>query len=464
MKLLLATGHLKIDDLLNKANKYDIVGSVNNGANLIAEILRTKPEAVLVTVKLPYNGSVESLLHSVKSQTPWCKICYISGAISYDKDVDIYRIKALLDDGIYNVYYDKSLSSATIFNLIDGNLTADDHPLIRPLTVKEGEIDIVQRESIGEPTQELTGYSNIFVVSSIKPGTGKSFLSTNLATAIAKYGKSKDGSAPKVALIEADFQNLSIGTLMKIEDGKRNLKYAIDKISDFLNIYPDALNAPKEKIISLQHDILECFKEYSGCDNLSVLVGSSIMFDDMDNVTTDTYRFLIEAIKDFFDVIIIDTNSSLNHVTTGPLLTMCKEAYYILNLDYNNVRNNARYRLTLEKYGILGKIKYVLNEDIPASHNDYTFAGTEIETLEYTSANIEKAGFNLVSKIPLLPKTVFLNHVFKGVPIVLNNDKYTEAARFEILTCANNIYPLADYESLVAEHNKLLEKKSRKFR
>ena len=56
------------------------------------------------------------------------------------------------------------------------------------------------------------------MISSIKPGCGKSFVSTNVATAIAKFGDKKDGRQPRVCILEADLQTLSVGTLLSLED------------------------------------------------------------------------------------------------------------------------------------------------------------------------------------------------------------------------------------------------------
>ena len=55
------------------------------------------------------------------------------------------------------------------------------------------------------------------------------------------------------------------------------------------------------------------------------------------------------------DVVIIDSNSSLVHVSTIPLLQLCSKVFYVLNLDFNNIRNNKH---NLCNYIIYNNINY----------------------------------------------------------------------------------------------------------
>ena len=69
-----------------------------------------------------------------------------------------------------------------------------------------------------------------------------------MACGIAAYGRTKtDGMKPKVALVEADLQTLSIGTILNIEEDKRkNMKAAMEAIStvfDKGNLIADADSA-----------------------------------------------------------------------------------------------------------------------------------------------------------------------------------------------------------------------------
>ena len=282
---------------------------------------------------------------------------------------------------------------------------------------------------------------NLSIISSIKPGTGKSFLSVNVACAIARYGKkTKEGRPPRVALIEGDLQNLSIGTLLQLEDSKKNLKSVMDKISNIVTKEGDFIGNPYQ-VESVNEYIKSSFLPYGKLKNLECLVGSQLSFEEIEDIVPYYYVYLVEAIAMDFDVVIVDTNSALTHVTTFPLLQMAKNCFYILNLDFNNIRNNTRYRETLRSIGVLDKVKYVLNEDITKE----VMKGKK-EELIYTSDHLHESGFDLVGKIPLIDKVIFLNRLYNGTPVVLDEgNPYTEPAKRELLKVANEIYPIEGF-------------------
>ncbi len=284
---------------------------------------------------------------------------------------------------------------------------------------------------------------NLAIMSSIKPGTGKSFLSVNVATAIAAYGKkTAKGQRPKVALIEGDLQNLSIGTLLQIEDSKKNLKNVMKRIAEIVTKEGEFIGTPYQ-VEEINSYIKSSFLPYGKLKNLLCLVGSQLSFEEIEDIAPHYYTYLVEAIAPEFDVVIVDTNSALTHVTTYPLLQMAKNCFYILNLDFNNIRNNTRYRETLQNIGVLDKVKYILNEDLTKE-----IIKNQKEDLLYTSEHLAESGFNLVAKVPLIDKSIFLNRLYNGTPVVLDeNNKDTALAKKELLKVANEIYPIEGFDS-----------------
>ena len=291
----------------------------------------------------------------------------------------------------------------------------------------------------------------LFVVSSIKPGSGKSFVSSNLATAIAQFGQpGPDGRKPSVALIEGDLQNLSIGTILGVkEDHKHNLKTAIEKIDSIIDARTGDLRPGVEPhhLDEVDSFIRDCFKEFKLVKNLKTLVGSQFAPDELALVTKHHYRYLLEAIVDIFDVVIVDTNSSLGHVTTEPLLRLANQIFYVLNLDYNNVHNNYRYRTKLVNMGIGDKIKYILNEDVSQNKDNK-------EKLIFGPEQLVASGFNLTGAIPAIDKAVFLNRLHDSTPIVIDQEKITLKARLELCRIAENIWPMDNIVLLESEWKK----------
>lgn len=465
-RILLATGNDALDRIIETkvapAVNGRIVGSVSYKKDLRAMLEETKPDIVVVSKLL--TGTDRSIIdvileaHIVLSSA---RIIYLAGDVALSNQNKSLELATLVSSGIYDIITSSKISKNVLIDIILHPKTKKDVDyLVKGL--KAGTIDQSDIVSFEEEVQDLgdiktTGYKNIVLVSSIKPGTGKSFVSTNLATAIARFGvKKKDGTRPKVALIEGDLQTLSVGTLLGYaDDEKLNLKTAMDKISKIL---VNGELVDDELAIRSTNDFLKtCFRKYDKIENLYALTGSHLRMDELDEVKPEYYFYLLSVVKEYFDVVILDCNSSLVHVSSGPLLELCGQAYFILNLDFNNVRNNKRYQKTLTDLGIFDKVQYVLNEDIDQEYR--ALMGQEmLEPLQFDSAAIEEFGFNVISKIPEIPKEIFLNRLYRGIPIILDETEYTLKARIEISKIANSIWTVDNFDWLHKEFDRYQKK------
>ncbi|WP_144537324.1 AAA family ATPase [Bacillus thuringiensis] len=464
-KILLATGHESIDNATRKLQDYEFVGSIEYKKDLLEACSYYKPDIVLVSDFLTGKESLLEEMVMVRQNHPQIRIVYVTKTLDMKNKERVNQLGMLVLSGIYDILTESKLSIQLIKNLLDNPRKKENVDyLLR--NIRSTQADDVEEIQIETPDEEEVydvekyGYKNVYLVSSIKPGTGKSFASTNLATTIAKYGKKKDGKAPKVGLIEADLQNLSVGTLLQIEDDKHNLKTVMEKIATIMTS-DGRLIEDASRIEEVNRYIKSCFKSYYHCKNLEALVGSQLTMEEIENIQPFHYIYLIEAIVDDYDVIIIDTNSSLAHVTTYPLLRLSNTAYYIINLDFNNVRNNARYKETLRDLEVLDRVKYILNEDIEDNglSND-----TEGEKLIFTSEHLSQSGFDVDVKIPLLPKNIFLNRLYEGTPVVLDNKPNTLKARLEFAKMANQIWEMENLPFLEQEYKSVDKKKEKKGR
>lgn len=465
-KILLATGYEKLDNAIkkffsNNAN-YSFEDSVEFKKDLILRASELKPDIIILSKRL--SGKELSILETilnVRTENHGTRIIYLAGQLDYNNKEKLNELSTLVMSGIYDIIHEKEINIELIKDVLEHPRKRDDMLYllkhIKTNTIYEEEI--VEIEDIEDVEDiEEGGYKNVFLVSSIKPGTGKSFVSTNLATCIARYGAKKDGKPPKVAIIEADLQNLSVGTILKIDEDKtKNLKSVMDKIGTIIN-KNDELVDDELKIRQVDEFIKNAFVQYPRCKNLYALVGSELRIEEVGDINPLYYIYLIEKVLEDFDVVIVDSNSSLAHITTLPLLKVCKNAYYVIDLDYNNVRNNVRYRDTLNEIVIHDKIKYVLNKDITEEARTLMNRNL-VEPLEFDSKSVEGLDFDLVARIPELPIEVFLNRLFAGTPVILDKDTdYTLKARYEISKIANEIWPIENMGFLEKDYEKYKEK------
>lgn len=453
-RVLTATGQPEIDAAIHKFDGFTVVGGVDYKREVLKQAQELNPDILLVGEGLSGQESVIQLILDLSKTCPNVRIIYLSGFVDKKDEAKASALGLLVMSGIYDIVHDDTLTFNSLYHLFLNPKTAEDMAyLAKRVTEKQNKIvEFIIPEEMEDEDENVQ--KNMHIISSIKPGTGKSFLSSNVATAIATYGVEVNGKKPRVALIEADLQNLSIGTLLQIEDEKKHLKAVIDKISGVVN-ETGTLIGNLEQVEDTDAFIRECFHPYSQAKNLEALVGSHLSYNQLEKVKPYHYAYLIEAISKHYDVIIVDTNSSLSHVTTYPLLQMAKSAYYILNLDFNNIRNNNRYKEVLRDINVLDKVRYVLNEDyVPEENSDH-------EPLIFTADHIDDSDFKLEARIPQLPKSIFLNRLYEGTPVVLDEQSATLKARFEILKVANQIWPIKNLDKIEEEVEKSKRKKKK---
>lgn len=425
-KILLATGTSAIRQVVEKLRDFDICGDLLYKEELLDSCERLSPNVVLYSESLKAKGKTNSieLLKSLKRRFPDLRVVYLSGPIKDDDAPRMRLLSALVDVGIYDIYHEKSITAKEIENLLNHPKEKSDVTYIQRFTESNSALTDVND----------TGYKNIIIFSSIKPGSGKSFIAVNVASAIAKYGKKKkDGTMPRVAIIEGDLQTLSVSTLLQMDDKNRNLKSALEKVSEVVD-KNGVLIGSDDEIDEVRKYVLSCFLPYGKVPNLYGLIGSNLSRSDISKINSFQYYFLIEVIVDYFDIVIVDTNSALEHRTTGPLLELANTCFYILDLDYNNVRNNLRYKKELTEFGILHKVKYILNRDIVSKENKgYS------EKLDFDSNELLTSGFKLEAKIPMVDLSIMYNRTFTGNPLIFDTTPETKDARKELFIISDEI-------------------------
>lgn len=457
-RILVASGKKVIDDAVATFENYDVVCSIDDKKDLYDACKNFSPDILLVSEGLWGQEPLIQILLSLIKDLPNMRIVYLVGQVDMRDEAKVNSLGILVMSGVYDIIHEKKITIHMLRNILDNPKSAESVAFFTRKLNSSSPVNNIEFEIPEEKNEEDDDVcKNLYIFSSIKPGTGKSFLSTNVATAIANYGKeTQSGHKPKVALIEADLQNLSVGTLLQIEDDKKNLKAVMEKISAITT--SQGITGNPEQIEETNAFILSCFKPYCRCKNLEALVGSQLSFAEIENIKPYFYIYLIEAISKEYDVIIVDTNSSISHVTTFALLQMAKDCYYVLNLDFNNIRNNVRYKEVLKEMRIMQKVKYVLNEDIVNEEKDAT-NGVNIEELIFTAEHLNDSDFKLEARIPMLPKTVFLNRLYEGTPVVLDDKKYTLKAKYELMKVANQIWPIKNFKELEEEVLKTKKKK-----
>lgn len=371
--------------------------------------------------------TVDFILEAKKAN-PMVRVVFFSGELDLNNEDVVYKINELIEAGVYDIYSGKKISQEIIANEIRNKKTFEDVKEIADLKAAQVKYLETAKQDFGE------GYQNIIIVSSIKPGSGKSFVSTNLAVGIAKYGqKKRNGNGLKVAIIDGDLQTLSVGTLLGIEDSRLNLTTALKAVTTVLNNKGEIIGTDDE-IEEVRAYVKKCFLPSKVVPNLYGLVGSQLQFKDLGGIRPYHFFYMVQLMVDEFDVIVIDSNSSLEHKTTGPILQLAGHCFYVLDLDFVSVRANLRHRQELQNLGVLNKVSYVLNKAITRD-NMHMFK----EKLEYGAENLEGDGFKVAARLPMVDPTIMLNRLHNKTPIMLDEQPHTLPVRMELTQIADKI-------------------------
>lgn len=430
-RLLIATKHEQIRNIVTQVGSYDICEIIGDKGLIADRVHRYNPETLFVIDGLSGEEDIIDVLIKVKLQKKELRIIFATGEIDMDNMLAVDSLARLTDYGIYDIYSTARLTKPLIKTMLTRVNTLADVKKYRKFKADS------DNQSVLANDKKVNGYSNIVAVSSIKPGTGKSFTSTNIAMAIAKFGRAKmDGALPKVAIIEGDLQTLSVGTLLKLQDNRYNLKTALERIASIIDEDGQfTVDAYRQR--EVKDFVLKCFLPHPEVPNLYALTGSQLTLREMEFINPYQYFVLIKMVIDEFDLIVIDSNSSLEHRTTGPILQLAKTCFYVIDLDFCNVRSNLRYRQILEQLGLTHKIRYILNKEITPQ-----LAEKFEEPLAYNSRSLETDGFELVAKFPMIDMSVIANRLYDGRPIILDNTRETLFARMEISKVANALWPM----------------------
>lgn len=428
---------------------------INNGYEVTAEAKSTNElqrlfggteapgDILLVTEKMEINGSLINILLEIHTNFPEVRIIFLATGDLTNR-FTVNQLYLLASNGIYDLFYGSKITIAKISGLIKNpKLQVDCMNIFeayKEFNKESGSIAIaVGNDGIAADTI----IDNVVAVTSVKPGTGKSFVSSNLAVTLAKYGKKPNGERPKILLLEGDLQTLSVTTLFGTRDEEYNLKKALKVIDEYMAKHDHDANQWFNGAKSEKRFIDRCCLKTS-IDNLYILEGHNFDFNDIADCDGSSYYYLVDYLSSQFDEVVIDSNSSLQHPTTDPIMQLSKTLYFVFTTDFNNIKLNVRYQSELAKLGVADKIKYVLNRVLVGEQKQtYTF--------EYSDKEIIGDKIKIDFEIPLVDMAVILNSTYRHKQLAMDEEFKTLAIRIKFLQLANDVMPLGFLDDIKAQ-------------
>ncbi len=350
----------QLEKLLYFEKDIEVVAKASNGREAVALAKEKKPHVILMDINMPEmdgiaateaivadDPAVQVIIMSVQGETDYLRRAMMAGAREF-------LIKPVGSEDLYE-------SIRRVHKLVSS----------RPRMV-------AQQAGGGEARSATTQRGQIFAVYSPKGGVGTSTIAANLAIALRQL------SQKKVALVDG---NLTLGDLNVVLNmvPKRNIVDLKDRVAD---LDQDLLN-----------DVLEVHQS-----QVRVL-SSPPNPQDGELVTSDHLRSILDVMRNEFDYIIVDTQSSF-HDRAIAVLDMADRIIVLMTLEMTCIKN---IKLFMEVAELLGyareKLMLVLNKADSRM-------GIRIENVEN---NIQH---KVVLQIANAPYEMILS-INQGVPLVI---------------------------------------------
>ena len=407
-------------------------------------------DTLLISEKINQEGSIIAGLIKIHEDFPELRIIFLASG-TLDDPFTVNRLHALASHGIYDLYYGGTITIEGIVSLVRNPKTKAE---CNDIFIQYAKNKIPEAVARGEDQTETsimldrTIRNNVVGVTSVKPGTGKSIVASNLAVTLAKYGKIQgEDRAPKILLLEGDLQTLSVSTFFGIKDEEYNLKNALFQIQEYFENNNYDYKRWYEGASDVKAFVKRCCRR-TNVENLFVLEGHDFNITDIELVSSASFFYLVNYLSTQYDEIVIDCNSSLQHPTTDAILQICKNLYYVYTTEFNNLKLNLRYIDEFKNLGISNKVKYVLNKALVGEQKDsYSF--------EYSDKELVSGRINIDFEIPLVDMAVILNSTYRHVQLCSDNTAKTLPVRIAFLELANSVMPLKAPEEIENEIEEL---------
>lgn len=373
-KIVTALGNPYLNNQLIKEKEFEILTKDIQYQDGIFEMLEKeeKIDFLIISEILLGENKIENLVEKIKEKNKQIKIMIILE----QKKEELENILYL--KGVNKIYYNNEVEIEEIISFIKKEEKTENKQInletenLKEILIKNNiyneeenknqKIENKTKEEIKLIKKENENKKIISVVGT--GGVGKSIITLNLANIIKEKQE-------KILIIDFDILNKSLHTILGVNQYSQKIKNKLEKndlIQSKLNV--------KDLIIKINKKV-------------DLISGINLLFDSKYKISSQKMQFILEELKQYYDVIIIDTSSEcffdytkniLHHSDTilflleanlleikkaKNLLTIYHEEWKIkeekINIIINKYNENAVddkiIKSIFSDYKILGKIK-----------------------------------------------------------------------------------------------------------
>lgn len=342
-KIVTALGNPYLNHQLDKEEEFEIVTKDIQYQDGIFEILEKeeKIDFLIISEILLGENKIETLIEKIKEKNEQIKIIvilknkqeelenklYLKGVdkIYHNNEVEIEEISSYIKREKENKQIKLELENLKEI-LIKNNIYSEEENKKRENTVKE-KIKLMKKEN--KKVISVVGTS----------GVGKSIITLNLANILKEKQE-------KILILDFDILNQSLHTILGINQYSKKIKNKLQK---------NDLIQSKLKIKDL---IIKINKK------VDLISGINLLFDSKYKISSQKIQFILEELKQYYDIIIIDTSSECFFDYTKNILHHSDTLLFLLEANLLEIKK-AKNLLAIyqEQWKIKEeKIKIIINK------------------------------------------------------------------------------------------------------
>ena len=401
-RIVTALGNPALNNELKKYSKYDVLVDDLFYQEAVLDISKVEEIDVLViSALLQGQYDIMEFLTEVKKNNIGTRIVLIVDTISEEEK------NILISKGIFDILYDNEIEISDVIDAIDRE---------EPINIKkqiEKEIAKIAMENKVKENEEeyLVNKEPLIKVQKQEvitlfgtPGSGKSTIAANLVKHFSKKAKSR------ILLIDLDTLNGNLDEIVGVTKVPENVEILLDEDKKC------GINYVADLIVKNRFDANVLDELVINCGEFDILTGNTSLHYCQNVLNTDCYYKLLEAAKEKYDFIFIDTNSNIFLDSTKWALQEANRVLFITEDSNICLRKTTQLmEIMFNLWGIWkNKVQIIINKANGGMDEEVFEGVTHLKVVGKIKQNLceEYEGYERILEIlEYIPKKTFLDKI-----------------------------------------------------
>lgn len=431
-KIITAMGNDVLNIELKKYAKYDVIlEDLICQDIVISKLAKFEADTLIISGLLQGRWNLEEFIEKIRNENNFIRIIVVTD------EIDITTQKILNDLNVLDIFVDSTVEIQDIIDAIDReeNIKKKYEMIAEPKVnyiisndsniKKDNETQEINKENI--IIEKAIQKQQVIAISGV-PGSGKTTIAVNLCKAISQK------SECKVLLIDLDTLNGNADEILQINKVPTNIELVVD------NDKKSGLNYATELIMKNRFDSNVFGELVIDVGGFDVLTGNTSLHYCQNVLEDSYYDKILNAAKDKYDFIVIDTSSNIFLDSTKWTLEKSNRVLFAIESNYISIKKMQQFlNVAVDIWGIFKKkIDIVVNkkskneieDDVISKITDGLSVIGEIKLNEESNLSSYEKILSTINYIPKksllakfseMKKSLFVqNKIEKGVVVHAN--------------------------------------------